>query len=67
MNEEKIRKVVSLQTEFLHDVKNVADKASLRGIEGNSASEYFQAFDEMILQDKDAFHFCERTRRPPLD
>jgi CRISPR-associated protein Cas1 len=40
---------------------------SARGIEGASAREYFAALDDMIVQQKDAFFFRERTRRPPLD
>lgn len=40
---------------------------SLRGIEGEAASVYFSAFDDMILQQKDDFAFCGRSRRPPLD
>lgn len=40
---------------------------SLRGIEGESASVYFSVFDDMILQQKDDFIFCGRSRRPPLD
>jgi len=39
----------------------------LRGIEGEAASVYFAVFDELILQQKDSFHFDVRNRRPPLD
>jgi len=39
----------------------------LRGIEGNAARLYFEVFDELITQQKDAFFFRERSRRPPLD
>ena len=39
----------------------------LRGIEGEAASVYFGVFDELILQQKDSFHFDVRNRRPPLD
>lgn len=40
---------------------------SLRGIEGEAASCYFSIFDQMILQQKDAFYFQTRNKRPPLD
>lgn len=40
---------------------------SLRGIEGDAAAVYFSAFDELILRDKEAFFFKQRSRRPPLD
>ncbi|HEX2223009.1 MAG TPA: type I-C CRISPR-associated endonuclease Cas1c [Thermoanaerobaculia bacterium] len=40
---------------------------SLRGIEGSAARAYFEAFDPVILQQKEDFFFRERSRRPPLD
>lgn len=40
---------------------------SVRGIEGDASRAYFQVFDHLILQNKPAFFFHERTRRPPLD
>lgn len=41
--------------------------ASLRGIEGDAAAEYYSVFDELLLRDKEAFHFSGRNRRPPKD
>ncbi len=43
------------------------DHDTLRGIEGEAASVYFSVFDDMILQQKNDFHFGIRSRRPPLD
>jgi len=40
---------------------------SIRGIEGDCASEYFAAFDSLITANKGDFHFSGRSRRPPLD
>lgn len=40
---------------------------TLRGREGTAAKAYFSVFNELILQNKEDFHFFERTRRPPLD
>ncbi|MEG1738578.1 MAG: type I-C CRISPR-associated endonuclease Cas1c [Odoribacter sp.] len=40
---------------------------SLRGIEGEASRTYFALFNEMILQQKEAFHFDVRNKRPPLD
>lgn len=40
---------------------------SLRGLEGIGAAAYFGVMDEMILREKEAFFFQERSRRPPLD
>jgi len=39
----------------------------LRGIEGDAARNYFNAFDCLITNQKDEFRFNERNRRPPLD
>lgn len=44
-----------------------ADVASVRGIEGEAAREYFAAFDHLVLAHKDRFFLRERTRRPPMD
>ena len=43
------------------------DLDSLRGIEGDAAHQYFSVFDELIFQQKDAFSFSGRNRRPPTD
>lgn len=39
----------------------------LRGLEGKAATHYFGVLDELILQNKQAFFFRERSRRPPMD
>ncbi|GBD61591.1 type I-C CRISPR-associated endonuclease Cas1c [Tetragenococcus halophilus] len=48
-------------------VKEVKDKDSLRGIEGNAANTYFRVFNDFVLVNKDFFQFKGRTKRPPLD
>ncbi|MEG0391928.1 MAG: type I-C CRISPR-associated endonuclease Cas1c [Anaerovoracaceae bacterium] len=48
-------------------VQEVSDLGQLRGLEGEAASLYFSVFDELILQQKENFYFCGRSRRPPLD
>lgn len=40
---------------------------SVRGVEGDAARAYFEAFDHLILAQKEDFFFRERSRRPPLD
>lgn len=40
---------------------------TVRGLEGGAARTYFAVFDHLIAQQKDAFSFRERNRRPPLD
>lgn len=39
----------------------------IRGHEGEAARAYFHVFTAMIHEDREAFAFLERTRRPPLD
>lgn len=48
-------------------VKETSNLDSLRGIEGDAAKIYFQAFDSLILNQKEHFYFHGRNRRPPLD
>ncbi|MCI1956460.1 MAG: type I-C CRISPR-associated endonuclease Cas1c [Oscillospiraceae bacterium] len=48
-------------------VLQTTDLDTLRGLEGQAATEYFGAFDQMILNQKDVFSFIVRSRRPPLD
>lgn len=47
--------------------REITTTATLRGIEGNSASQYFSVFNELILQQKENFFFENRNKRPPLD
>lgn len=53
--------------EFLEYIQNANSMDQLRGYEGEAASIYFGAFDELILQQKKDFQFHGRNRRPPLD
>lgn len=39
----------------------------LRGLEGEASARYFGILDQLILNQKDAFVFEERNRRPPAD
>ena len=39
----------------------------LMGFEGSAAKTYFRVFDQLVLQQHEAFFFKERSRRPPLD
>lgn len=54
-------------SEYMKDIQSAESPGILRGIEGNSASEYFSVFDEMILQNKKDFYFNGRNRRPATD
>lgn len=39
----------------------------LRGLEGSAARVYFEVFDHLVVQQKEAFYLRERSRRPPRD
>ena len=43
------------------------DLDAVRGIEGDAARVYFEAFDRLIVREKDHFFMRGRSRRPPLD
>lgn len=51
----------------LREIAECPGAERLRGLEGETASRYFEVFDELILQNKEAFRFEGRNRRPPLD
>ncbi len=67
VNEEDCRNAVGYLTNAMNKIKIEEDLDSLRGIEGECASVYFGIFDELILNQKDAFFFRGRNKRPPLD
>jgi len=51
-------------------LRGLTDDRSLeeiRGMEGEAARAYFDAFDARITSQKDVFFFRERSRRPPMD
>lgn len=64
---ESIRKISVELQEGLLKIRTVDNIDQLRGIEGELASRYFSAFDELILNQKDNFIFQTRNRRPPMD
>jgi CRISPR-associated protein Cas1 len=43
------------------------DVDTVRGIEGESARNYFSTFDRMVKEDRETFKMDGRNRRPPLD
>lgn len=53
--------------QLLNKIASCPDLELLRGVEGEAANGYFSVFDRMILQQKDAFKFTTRNRRPPRD
>ena len=67
VNSERIAAQSEKLRQALLRVRDCASTEELRGIEGLTAKDYFFAFDDLILRDKDNFFFQQRSRRPPLD
>ncbi len=67
INQDKFTACIDNLNRYMQDIRTCDSMERLRGIEGNSAAEYFSVFDDMILNQKDAFRFAERNRRPPTD
>jgi CRISPR-associated protein Cas1 len=67
LNVESIKLAGRQIMELVQGIQEAETYGELLGIEGNAANRYFSVFDELILQNKDAFFFKERSRRPPLD
>jgi CRISPR-associated protein Cas1 len=53
--------------EILKTIKDCKTIDDLMGFEGSAAKIYFSVFDQLVLQQREAFFFKERSRRPPLD
>ena len=67
LDEEKLSDASRKIQGLLPDVLKETSLDSLRGLEGTGATAYFSVFDEMILNQDDAFIFQSRSRRPPLN
>lgn len=51
----------------LSSARQSSSMDELRGVGGLAAKDYFYAFDDLVLRNKDDFFFTGRSRRPPLD
>ena len=67
LDAEKLKGKSAFLAQSLKKIRTCEDAAALRGFEGEAASVYFSCFDDLILQQKDAFSFHGRNRRPPTD
>lgn len=67
LNMKRLKKVSVQLKETLEQIQNAENIDTIRGLEGEAAARYFSVFDELILQQKEAFLFNVRNRRPPLD
>ena len=61
---ERVAKRLSFSIDQL---QRTEDLDMLRGIEGESANNYFGVFNDLIVAQKESFEFKGRSRRPPLD
>ena len=64
---QEVRHAVMRLNKMLESLNQEQELDVLRGVEGDSAHTYFSVFDHLIVAQKEAFHFDERNRRPPLD
>jgi len=64
---EKVKRASEQISNSIPLLKQVRTSGELFGIEGEAASRYFSAFNELILHNKKHFYFHSRSRRPPLD
>jgi len=62
-----IRRASGALWQSLRALEGASTTEVLRGIEGDAAAQYFGVLDELILQQKDAFYFRGRVKRPPTD
>lgn len=67
VNIERLQKASTTLQSLLTSARESESIDQLRGTEGLAAHEYFEAFDDLILRDKEHFFFTQRSRRPPLD
>jgi CRISPR-associated protein Cas1 len=67
INDQDVRSAVMRLNRLLESLNQEQSLDVLRGFEGDAAHIYFSVFDHLIVAQKEAFHFDERNRRPPLD
>ena len=67
LDRSSVKKVSNRLSMYIRKELQKDNLDSLRGIEGDAAHQYFSVFDELIFQQKDAFSFSGRNRRPPTD
>lgn len=67
LDTDKLRQISTSLAESIRMVQNAKSFEEIRGIEGEAATQYFSALDDLILQQKEKFFFQSRNRRPPMD
>lgn len=64
---EKLKQSSAFLAESIGRLESASTLEEMRGVEGEAAARYFSVLDDLILQQKEAFRFAGRNRRPPLD
>ena len=67
MDQDAVNKVSARLMMYIQKEMKKDNLDRLRGIEGDAAHQYFSVFNELIFQQKEAFRFSGRNRRPPTD
>ncbi|WP_062354245.1 type I-C CRISPR-associated endonuclease Cas1c [Bacillus kwashiorkori] len=67
VNISQFKEISKLLSSIMEEVRICGDLERLRGLEGQAATLYNKVFNQLILQQKDDFHFYSRNRRPPTD
>lgn len=66
-DEQVLDNAVLRLSRILPEILRARDLDLLRGYEGDAGSLYFSAFNALLKQNREAFRFTARSRRPPLD
>jgi CRISPR-associated protein Cas1 len=64
---EKLQEVIEALARQLQHLEGQDDLEKVRGAEGMAAQLYFSVFTFMLKQQREAFAFSSRSRRPPRD
>jgi len=67
IDDESMDKSANRMLYALKRLDNALTCDEVRGIEGESAHEYFSVFDQLVLSQKESFYLDGRHRRPPTD
>lgn len=60
-----LRRCADMLSEQCDTLQGLDNIDSMRGLEGNAASIYFSAFDDMLKTNDEDMHFVRRSHRPP--
>ena len=63
----EVQNVIQTLKRNIDQLKRADNLSRIRGLEGDSAAQYFSVFNTLILKQTEAMTFKGRNRRPPLD